>query len=62
MDLSVFQDYALIILFGSFILLLILRVPIGISLGVSSILGLLLINYNLTTIPKICFHPLIALY
>lgn len=45
------QDNATIILFGSFIILLLLRVPIGISLGVSSIIGLFLINYSLQTIP-----------
>lgn len=49
------QDNAVIILFLTFALLLIIRVPIGISLGVSSIIGLVLIDYNLQTIPHNMF-------
>ncbi|MET3699822.1 C4-dicarboxylate transporter DctM subunit [Bacillus oleivorans] len=52
------QDNATIVLFGSFIILLLIRVPIGISLGVSSILGLFLINYNLQTIPYNMFSAI----
>jgi C4-dicarboxylate transporter, DctM subunit len=52
------QDNAIFVLFGSFIILLLIRVPIGISLGVSSILGLFLINYNLQTIPYNMFSAI----
>ncbi|MEH7344237.1 TRAP transporter large permease [Bacillus sp. JJ1532] len=55
MIIQFLQDNAVIVLFASFALLLLIRVPIGISLGVSSIIGLLLINYNLQTIPHNMF-------
>lgn len=45
------QDNATVFLFGTFIFLLLIRIPIGISLGISSIVGLFLIEYNLQTIP-----------
>jgi len=49
--MDLLQDNAVFVLFGSLVLLLLMRVPIGISLGVSSIIGLLLIDYNIQTIP-----------
>src|SRR5699024_3961286 len=53
--IDVLQDYALFFLFITFLLLLLLRVPIGISLGVSSIIALFLIDYNLQTVPENMF-------
>lgn len=53
--IDLLQDNAILVLFGSLLLLLLLRIPIGISLGVASILGLLCINYNIQTIPHNMF-------
>jgi len=55
MLLEFLQDNAIIVLFSLFALLLLIRVPIGISLGVSSIIGLILIDYNIQTIPHNMF-------
>ncbi|MCG5102589.1 TRAP transporter large permease [Oceanobacillus alkalisoli] len=49
------QDNAVIVLFITFALLLVMRVPIGISLGISSIVGLVLIDFNIRTIPHNMF-------
>ena len=39
-----------LILLAIFVVLMLLRVPIAVSMGLSSLIGFMLIGYNLTTV------------